>query len=68
MREIAESLRSRSIDGVGQTSWGPTVFVLCPSTAFARDLAAELSTTPAAADCDITVVAPLNRGATVKVS
>jgi beta-RFAP synthase len=68
MREIAESLQSRGIEGVGQTSWGPTLFVLCPSTAFARDLAAELSAAPAAADCEITVVAPLNRGATVKLN
>ncbi len=68
MREIAESLESRGIEGVGQTSWGPTLFVLCPSTPFAQDLAVELSTATAAADCEITVVAPLNRGATVDVN
>jgi beta-RFAP synthase len=68
MRQLAESLQSRGIDGIGQSSWGPTLFVLCPNSAFAQDLAAELSTAPAAADCEITVAAPLNRGAIVKVN
>ena len=68
MRTLAATLQSRGIEGVGQTSWGPTLFVLCPSMAFAHDLAAELSGSQAAADCEITVAAPLNRGATVESS
>src|SRR5260370_6137805 len=58
MRELAKSLQARGIQGVGQTSWGPTFFGLFPSTAFSQDLAPELSAAPAAADCEITVVAP----------
>src|SRR5258708_38040548 len=47
MREIAELLQSRGIEGGGQSSLGPTLFVLGPSSAFAQDLAVERSTSPA---------------------
>jgi predicted sugar kinase len=59
-------LNSRDLRGVGQTSWGPTLFILCPEAEFAKNLAADLSGEPAAANCEITIAAPLNHGATVE--
>lgn len=67
MRRLADVLMSRGIKGVGQSSWGPTLFVLCPDPAFARDLVDDLSIAPAAADCELTIAVPLNRGASVEV-
>lgn len=67
MRRLAGVLAARRISGVGQTSWGPTLFVLCPDEEFARRLVADLLIEPAAAGCDFTIAAPLNRGAIVQV-
>jgi predicted sugar kinase len=66
MRLLAERLSLRGVRGVGQTSWGPTLFILCPSASFARDLADELTHDPAGGDCELTIAAPLNRGAAVR--
>jgi beta-RFAP synthase len=66
MRRLAERLSLRGIRGVGQTSWGPTLFILCPGASFARDLADELTHDPPGGDCEFTIVAPLNRGAAVQ--
>lgn len=65
MRRLAEKLPS-DVRGVGQTSWGPTLFVLCPGAEAARGLAAELARDPIAADCEFTIASPLNRGAAVE--
>lgn len=67
MTRLSELLAARRISGVGQTSWGPTLFVLCPDEEFARRLVAELIVGPAGAGCDFTIAAPLNRGAIVQV-
>jgi beta-RFAP synthase len=66
MRRLAERLEARQIRGVGQSSWGPTLFILCPGAAFAEDLARELASESAACDCEFTIAAPLNRGATIE--
>jgi predicted sugar kinase len=66
MRQLARRLEARSLRGVGQTSWGPTLFVLCPSATFAENLTSELASEPAARDCEFTIAAPLNCGATVE--
>jgi beta-RFAP synthase len=67
MRRLAEKVPS-NLRGVGQTSWGPTLFILCPGADVARDLSADLAGDSAAADCEFTIAAPLNRGATVDLS
>ena len=64
MRRIAEVLAARDIRGVGQSSWGPTLFILCPSSEFARSLLGELARGPEGADCEFQIAAPLNQGAT----
>jgi len=64
IRRIADLLAARNIRGVGQSSWGPTLFILCPDIDFARSLLDELAPQPEGADCEFQIAAPLNRGAT----
>jgi beta-RFAP synthase len=63
---IIESLvcfiRDRKIAGVGQSSWGPTVFAVLESEDEARNLSAALRSRYAA-DCEVIVTAAANRGA-----
>ena len=67
MRRLAKTIPS-NLRGVGQTSWGPTLFILCPGADVARDVCADLARDSAAADCEFTIAAPLNRGATVDLN
>jgi beta-RFAP synthase len=67
MRRLAEKLTARGLRGMGQTSWGPTLFILSPDAASAQGLADDLQREPDAANCEITIAAPLNRGATVEL-
>lgn len=66
MRRLADAVISQNLRGIGQTSWGPTLFILCPGAEFARDLAADLAARPAGAACEFTIAEPLNRGASVE--
>lgn len=66
MRRLAKVLESRGIRGFGQSSWGPTMFVLCPDAEFANHLAADLSNDPAGRECEFTIAAPLNQGAGIQ--
>ena len=68
MRGVARVLESRGIHGFGQSSWGPSLFVLCPDSESASQLATDLAQGPAGAGCEFTIAAPLNQGAAVEVS
>jgi len=59
------AIRSRGVCGVGQSSWGPTVYAIVGGEAEAATLAADLANEPATAGCTVTVAAPDNRGAAV---
>lgn len=65
MRGVAQVLESRGIHGFGQSSWGPTLFVLCPDHESASRLASDLADDSAGAGCEFAVAAPLNHGARV---
>lgn len=67
MAAIAELLCDWRVWGVGQTSWGPTLFALCASPAQGADLVARLKEEPVAASCHLDIAAPRNRGAEVEV-
>jgi beta-RFAP synthase len=67
MRELAPRLRARGIRGIGQSSWGPTLFALCQGADAARSLVADLSSDRSCTNCELTIAEPLNRGATVDV-
>lgn len=57
---LIEQLHGRGAVGCGQSSWGPTVFAVCPSAATAADLCQRLQ-----GIARTTVVALRQRGATV---
>ncbi len=59
-----EILRSINIPGVGQSSWGPTIFVMVRNEA-PEALVAELTPRPEFANCTFTVTAPDNCGAEI---
>lgn len=68
MRELARRLATRRIKGIGQSSWGPTLFILCPDEAFASQLLADLATETSCTRCEMTIAAPFNRGADTSIS
>lgn len=67
MGELAMHLRERGILGVGQSSWGPTLFVFQESPSEADRLLHELREDPAAANCQLRIARPLNQGAAVQM-
>jgi beta-RFAP synthase len=67
IRRLEAQLIARGVDGYGQSSWGPTMFVLCPHADFAHDLSRELAATPEGNQCEYTVASPLNRGAKLEL-
>ena len=67
MRQLAAALAARGIHGFGQSSWGPTLFILCPDAEFASRLVGDLTSDPAGAACEFTIAGPCNHGAQVCV-
>ena len=68
MRRLTDVLEAREIHGFGQSSWGPTLFILCPDAQFAGQLTTDLANDPAGAECEFTIAAPLNQGARVQIT
>lgn len=70
--QLVTLLRQAGIEGVGQSSWGPTVFALCHTPETAADLAkaASRGTIPGGGPlpcrCTVRLATPLNRGAAVQ--
>lgn len=64
--DLVELLQGCGLEGVGQSSWGPTVFAPLPDPASAEHLASRLRGETAAGDCDIFVAAMDNAGARVE--
>lgn len=67
MVELVDHLRRAGVRGVGQTSWGPTIFALCESAGKAGSLVREFAEHPIAKFCEMQIAAPLNTGAAVEV-
>jgi beta-RFAP synthase len=65
MAELAERLRRDWVFGVGQTSWGPTLFAACENAGDAQALAERIRQSDWS-DCKVRVVAALNRGAKIE--
>jgi beta-ribofuranosylaminobenzene 5'-phosphate synthase len=66
-RSHVEDLRHRGFVGVGQSSWGPTVFALTKGVADAERLAREIRESSLYAACDIWISAARNQGAEIKI-
>jgi beta-RFAP synthase len=65
VRHLVESLRASGVAGVGQSSWGPTVFALTADDPSARNLVEFCGTLAAAENCELLVGAPQNSGARI---
>jgi predicted sugar kinase len=66
--DLVELLQSWGLAGVGQSSWGPTVFAALPDPQSAERLAKRLRGEAAAEDCDAFVAAADNAGARVEAA
>ena len=55
------------VRGVGQSSWGPTIFALARDAGQAEKFVADVGGHFAAANLDAIVAAPANRGTTVEI-
>ena len=62
---LVQLLRDWGYAGVGQSSWGPTVFVLTPGEGEAEALRERLRLVPELAEYEVLVTAGDNQGATV---
>jgi beta-RFAP synthase len=64
---LVQAIRELGVRGVGQSSWGPTLFVLLPSADAAAEFLLRLRQPSWAADLELTITAPANRGATIVI-
>jgi beta-ribofuranosylaminobenzene 5'-phosphate synthase len=64
---IIEQIRRLGHIGVGQSSWGPTVYVALPSQEAAEQLVLELGAQINSADLEMMISPPCNRGAQITV-
>lgn len=67
MERLAKILRDRGHRGVGQSSWGPTMFVLEESQEAAGQLVRELKQDPHWSACTFHIAKPLNQGAKITI-
>ncbi len=67
VRQLVDLVRSAGVDGVAQSSWGPTVAALFPTVESAQQFASCLPTTLANSTLDVVLATPNTRGATIEV-
>ena len=67
MARLADQLRRDGLPGIAQTSWGPTIAVMCPSSMVASQVVQQLQHHGPWSDCRIQHVQARNRGADVIV-
>ena len=67
LSNLVECIRSVGGVGVGQTSWGPTLFVVCPDRASAEALEARIAASWKEPSLVFTTAAPWNRPAAIHV-
>jgi beta-RFAP synthase len=67
MASLIEHLRKRGCLGVGQTSWGPSIFALFESQVEAEKAARELKSDARWENCEFRVTAARNSGANIQI-
>jgi beta-RFAP synthase len=67
LTRLVEQIRELGGAGVGQSSWGPTLFVTQPSHAAAEDFASRLQNAHAGSEIHILITSPANRGARIEI-
>lgn len=63
IEQLIDDFREHGVPGVGQSSWGPTVFAIVPSDDEAQKLVKWIQRKYSGADLDIAVARPNNSGA-----
>jgi len=67
MCRLVEWLRESGVTGVGQSSWGPTIFAFCENEDRANRLQARILLETSWNDCRLLTAGPLNAGANIAV-
>ncbi len=67
LTRLVEQIRQLGAAGVGQSSWGPTLFVVQPNQTAAEQLVARLRESTDVASLDIVITPPANHGAGIEV-
>lgn len=68
MTQLVREVRHRGLAGAAQTSWGPTIGLLCEDSQSAQGIIDDLSRDHRWSDCRFVLTAPLNRGAAITCS
>lgn len=68
MERLAAYVRTKGFEGVAQTSWGPTICIICRDATSAESLLTDLRADPDWKGCEIDCTGPLNTGATIRTS
>lgn len=63
---LVARIRSAGVAGVGQSSWGPTLFTLHPTDRAAEQFAAYFREWPQAEGCEVEIAQPNTGGATIE--
>jgi predicted sugar kinase len=67
MEQLAKVLRDWGYRGVGQSSWGPTIFILEESQGAAEELVQEFREDPKWSECTFHIASAMNQGAKIIV-
>ncbi len=65
LAELVAIVRGMGVRGVGQSSWGPTLFALFPTEFAAEEFCADFRRHASAASLELTIAAPDNQGARI---
>jgi beta-ribofuranosylaminobenzene 5'-phosphate synthase len=68
LAELVSRIQSLGYQGVGQSSWGPTLFVACRDQATAEQLARQLRKGVGGEGLDLAITPPANHGASIHVA
>ena len=67
MVELEKLLNSKGIQGIAQTSWGPTLSIVCPSATAAEKVSSVIIQNGYGKICSMRTVSALNHGAQVQI-
>lgn len=67
LERLVETIRSLGVQGVGQSSWGPTLYALAAHQSAAERLVEQLSAATGGQALNLCIAAPNNTGATIEV-
>jgi predicted sugar kinase len=65
LTELVEQVRSMGVTGVGQSSWGPTLFAILPDQTAAEDLVASFAKRIPDEDIELSITRASSQGATI---